>query len=1138
MKKSTLLRLFGRLCILVVVGLICYAVIFYYGKYLGVRDQTTRIIIVATILLALCYFFKLWQMNALKSVLISYVPLLKYKSIVYSFFSWESADKSSVENNTETTLDSNIFINFHSTLKDNYGRRWRAKTRILLVMGDASQVEQLVPKLTSLRWVEGDGVVLIWGGELIETPDVTLFDAIRKLHRRPLDGIVWVTPTFQHQQALVQSAPVVSLSAEQTDNAARHLQAVFTTLRWRVPLYLWSLHSTQFVRDDVTLHSATCLFPAGCTTALCRSQLTSLAMQMAEQGTQQVTRNIRDNFLLKMANLLMPGAEAISESLSTFFSPHRPLPLAAVILSQYAENNSARVAHAWMRDERWRALLDSLPALPAELKAQRTGRSGMRVLAACTAGLMLLWGAGMVVSFLANRNLIGESLDQARLAGGPDKPLAERLTALSALQQTPGMLRWRQQNGVPWYYRFGLSQNDALLDALWPRYTRIAIPLLRDEAAQHLTQELTALTRLAPDSAQFAAQAKIAYNQLKMYLMLSRPEQMEASFFSQALMQDWPERAGISRASWQGVGPGLWQFWGEHLQAHPEWKIAADKNLISQVRTLLIRQMGIRNGEAALYQKIIEQVTPHYTDLRLEDMTGDTRAEHVFYTRSSVAGVYTRKAWEEEVLPAIEKIVNNRREEMDQVLGDDTHSASDPLSPQALKTRLSERYFTDFADNWLDFLNSIRWKRTQTLSDAIDQLTLIADIRQSPLVALMNTLAVQGRTGLTGEALSDSLVKSAKDLFNTKENQTIDQHAREEGPMASTFSPILALMDEQSAGQDISHLSLQTYLTRVTQVRLKLQQITNAADPQGMSQALAQTVFQGKTIDLTTTRDYGNLVAASLGQAWSGFGQTMFIQPLEQSWQQVLQPTAAGLNAQWKALIVNDWNSAFGGRYPFRDVGSEASLPLLAQYLRSDNGRIPHFLESHLSGVLHKQGSHWVADTVNAQGLVFNPAFLEAMDQLSQIADVAFIRGEAGMRFELRPGTARDVMQTDLVLDGQKLTYVNQMPSWKDVIWPADTQAAGATLSWVSTNTGTRIYSDNPGTWGWIRLLEKAEITDNAGVSSGFNLRWTAQDGLPLNYTLRTEAGEGPLALLKLRDFELPEAIFVVSSKISSEEEE
>ncbi len=90
--------------------------------------------------------------------------------------------------------------------------------------------------------------------------------------------------------------------------------------------------------------------------------------------------------------------------------------------------------------------------------------------------------------------------------------------------------------------------------------------------------------------------------------------------------------------------------------------------------------MGIRNGEAALYQKIIEQVTPHYTDLRLEDMTGDTRADAgILYPEFGCWRVYP-PSLEEEVLPAIEKIVSNRREEMDQVLGDETHSASDPLS--------------------------------------------------------------------------------------------------------------------------------------------------------------------------------------------------------------------------------------------------------------------------------------------------------------------------------------------------------------------------------------------------------------------------------------------------------------------------
>lgn len=124
MQKSSLLRLFGLVCILVVVGLTCYVVLFYYGEYLGVSTQTTRIIVVVTVLLALCYIFKIWQMNALKSMLMSYTPLIKYKSIFY-FLPWKSAFKSNVGTNTAATLDNNIFINFSSTLKDNYGRRWQ-----------------------------------------------------------------------------------------------------------------------------------------------------------------------------------------------------------------------------------------------------------------------------------------------------------------------------------------------------------------------------------------------------------------------------------------------------------------------------------------------------------------------------------------------------------------------------------------------------------------------------------------------------------------------------------------------------------------------------------------------------------------------------------------------------------------------------------------------------------------------------------------------------------------------------------------------------------------------------------------------------------------------------------------------------
>ncbi|MGU0056286.1 hypothetical protein ACVXG7_13280 [Enterobacter hormaechei] len=117
---------------------------------------------------------------------------------------------------------------------------------------------------------------------------------------------------------------------------------------------------------------------------------------------------------------------------------------------------------------------------------------------------------------------------------------------------------------------------------------------------------------------------------------------------------------------------------------------------------------------------------------------------------------------------------------------------------------------------------------------------------------------------------------------------------------------------------------------------------------------------------------------------------------MEQAWQQVLTPAAESLNAQWQTAVVDDWNNAFGGRYPFKDVSSEVSLPLLARYLNADSGRITRFLQTRLNGVLHREGSHWVPDSINAQGLTFNPAFLRAVDTLSHISDVVFTRGRRG----------------------------------------------------------------------------------------------------------------------------------------------
>ena len=1034
------------------------------------------------------------------------------------------------EGRVKQTAPCNITVDtIRLAMRNLYGRCWGRKTRILLITGTVAEVELLTPGLTGQLWQEDRGTLLLWGGDLNTPADSAWLTAIRKLRRRPVDGLVWVTSAFDQLSApgLEQPLPVPSEST--MDSLSHAISARMDALGWKLPLYVWSLHPRAGQPEGRTVQATGCLLPAGCRTEGLAEQLSALTPDLISKGLQQTCGEVKHNFLLTLADQLIREPQSVTAPLSVMLNPYRPLPLAGVVFSQPSAGAERGVPHHWGMDKRWDVLPESVRTLAAGLRPRKPGIPWRKVFALVAALAMVSWAVWMSIAYVTNRSQIADANAQAALAARQNQPLEQRLHALSELQKTLARLQYRSEHGVPWYEKAGLSQNDALLTALWPRYLDSAQPLLRDAAADHLQAQLSAFNALPPGSPLREQMAKTTWEQLRLYLMLARPEHMDAAWFSSALLNDWPKRKGVKDGVWQGMAPSLLSFWGAQLIAHPEWKLRADEGMVSQARSLLVRLMGVRNSESTLYQKMLSQVAHLYADMRLEDMTGDTDAARLFSTTEIVPGMFTRQAWEQAVQPAIEKVVKARRDELDWVLTDSKRQANkqDETSPEALKKSLTQRYFADFGGAWLAFLNSLRWNPAATLSDSIDQLMLMADVRQSPLVALMNTLNIQGRTGQTGEAISDSLVKSAKNLLGGDNKDAIDQSAGVHGPLDATFGPVLTLMDKSRTGAQ--ELSLQSYLTRVTQVRLRLQQVTNAADPQAMTQTIAQTVFQGKGVDLTETRDYGSLIAAGLGQEWSGFGRTVFINPMEQAWQQVLTPAADSLNAQWQQAVVSEWNSAFGGRYPFNDASSDVSLPLLAKYLNADSGRIAQFLQTRLKGVLHKEGSRWVPDSINSQGLAFNPAFLSAINALSHISDVAFTEGSAGMHFELRPGTAAGVMQTDMIIDSQKLTYVNQLPAWKRFTWPADTDAPGANLSWISTQAGTRQYADIPGSWGLIRLLDKASVKAYPGVGSSYSLSWKAQDGRALNYTLRTEAAEGPLALLKLRNFRLPETIFATT---------
>ncbi|WP_248744866.1 ImcF-related family protein [Pseudomonas sp. MWU12-2037] len=1011
--------------------------------------------------------------------------------------------------------EAHVWEKLRAHLHQRYGPFWRRKVRLLLVVGEPAHIEAMAPGLAKQQWLEGQDTVLLWGGS-VQT-ELKAFEQWRGLSRwRALDGVVWALDKEQSSDTAAMRTGV------------RHLQALARQLHWQLPLHLWQVCASEWSQAKRKSQSIGCLLPAEFNAPELEARLKGLLEPLRLEGLEQMQEVMAHDFLLRLSRDLQ--AEGITRWLQALVPLigefARGVPLRGLWFSLPLQRVDVEHEHVWPPTPAWRGIVDD-KARPD----RRLGWPATRIGYVFILGLALVWGAGMLLSGASNRAQIAQvqtSLTALQQSSSGD----EQLQALNELVRELARLDYRAEHGVPWYQRFGLNQNQALLDTLWPRYVEANNRLMRDPAAANLKARLSALVKLPPDSPERIKRAQEAYAQIKAYLMMAHPEKVDASFLAQVLGDAEPLRADFSPGLWQGLAPNLWQFYAEQLATHPAWRIEVDPLLITQARQILLNQMGQRNAEASLYQQVLDTAAPHYPALNLHQMLGESATQGLFSTTATVPGVFTRQAWEGQVRQAIDDIAQARREEIDWVLSDKPTNIAPELTPDLLRERLTERYFQEYAGVWLDFLNSLRWHPADSLGGVIDQLTLMSDIRQSPLIALMNTLAYQGQAGTRRQALADSLLQSAQKLMAQDKVPVIDQLVQGPGsPLDATFGPLLALLGKDPEGQNgTDRLSLQAFLTQVTRVRLKLQQVSNAPDPQAMTQALAQTVFQGKSIELTDTQAYGSLIAASLGAEWDGVGQTLFVQPLEQAWQRVLQPSAAGLNSQWQRAIVDNWHSAFASRYPFAATTSDVSLPMLGQMIRSDSGRIEQFLQRQLGGVLRKEGSRWVVDPSHSQGLRFNPQFLTAINQLSHLSDVLYTDGGLGLSFELQGKAVRDVVQTTFVLNGEKHHYFNQKEGWQRFNWPGGSDYPGVSLSWTSVHAGERLFGDYPGTWGLIRLLEKAQITPLDDGDSRYRMVLKAPDGLDLTWHLRTELGAGPLALLKLRGFRLPTQIFLSES--------
>lgn len=1112
--------------IIIVAAILIYCI--WTGDYSFMTSKNDRwfasgVVSVAGLFLYHFYHVIVWLTKQLEKI--------KFTDKDHSDIDWDHKNKPKVKyNNT-------FFTPIKKYLTARYGLFWRQKVQTLLVLGDPSDIQKISPellssKLQSQTWLVGDNMLLIWGGKPDDEIDKPWLKALKKccgkgwlLRRKPLDGVIWLVPEDYTQQGRRQQ-----ILLEKTVMQMRVRNRI---LGWEAPLYLLDVRTSDGSQEDRINQSVGAIFnqSKACDIPAMLTALEQVSQRCTTTGMEQVVHNSRHAFLLTLArDIQQKDIPLLQKWLTQLTSlPKYPLLRGLFYTPPAVRGSDEAIAigeHQLPRDVTWQAIKEDSEKNPG----RRIGINWTQLTCALVFTLSGLSALGIVTSYVNNRQLIADSTELVRLVESSieRESYPNRLAMQYQLQLQMEMLIYRHNHSAPWYHQFGLNKNDPLLDKIWPHYQQINDVNVIKPFSIWLHNYLVKIGEISPSAPERGIWYDKGYDILKSYLMLGMPAKADGHYLDKFVTHNWPHPSSVNSQEWQKLMPTLIKFWGQSLPQHPQWALALDPDLVKGTRQILINYIGVQNAEDTIYNSIIERVSKNYADQTLSILLNGIDSRSLFWTEATVPGVFTRKAWDDIVEDDIENAAKSRQEQIDWVLSDEDKMVTSSISSESLREQLRERYFSDYGANWLGFLNSIRWQQAYNVADVIEQLSLLSDTRRSPLIALMNVIKYQSEVAYSGGTLTDDLLRSAQDLVSNKNKipQVLPEKSEASGPLTVTFAPVMSLLNSDNS----NNLSLQTYLLRVTQVRLKLQNITSSANPQAMTQAFAKSIFQGTSVDLADTRDYGNLVAANLGEEWSGLGHSMFVQPLEQSWQVILTPAAKSFNETWQDNIVLSWEKSFAGRYPFKNSDNDASLAELARFLRPESGVLDKFITSQLGGVIKKQGDQWVADPINAQGLTFAPEFLDALALFGEISTELLSSGDTKIAFDLMPRSGSGILRSELFVDKQSVIYFNQMPTWKRIIWPGNDYSPFAQLSWSTDDTGLRLYGYYAGDWGWIRLLEQAAIKQID--SSRYEVIWTTPQQDKLRYILRTQAGSGPVTLLKLRNFSLPSQVFATDESL------
>lgn len=262
-------------------------------------------------------------------------------------------------------------------LRFRYGRRWQRKVRLLLVMGNPDDVQKAAPGLCHDLWQEGDGNVLIYGGDAQSLPDEIFLSKLKRLRSgQPVDGIIQVMST--------SALPTDS----ERDAFLRCRQKADHLLGWQAPVWLWLTDKAAGAQQDAETAATGVIFGPEGTVKEAGKALTTLSQHLQKAGMAQILSNPAHDGLLQLSSRLRHELKtSLTVLLSGLMQGSAARRLRGVMFSPELAV-AGTVPNTRLDTPTWKAVIDDSDAV----RGRKLGFNWLKMLRLILLSLIVLWG--------------------------------------------------------------------------------------------------------------------------------------------------------------------------------------------------------------------------------------------------------------------------------------------------------------------------------------------------------------------------------------------------------------------------------------------------------------------------------------------------------------------------------------------------------------------------------------------------------------------------------------------------------------------------------------------------------------------------------------------------------------------------